>query len=101
MIVHLACKLSFNGLNAGQTRCEFAGQGPRKLIGGDADRFVDVAQRIFGDDAVFRLAQDEADSGRVLRVTELLIHDRAIKIHLACIFRLEAALLQINDDEAA
>ena len=62
---------------------------------------MDVFERVFGEDAVFGLAKDEADGGGIARVAELGVHRRAVEIHFAGILRLEVALFQIHDDEAA
>ena len=62
---------------------------------------MDVFERVFGEDTVFGLAKDEADGGGIAGVAELGVHRRAVEIHFAGILRLEVALFQIHNDEAA
>jgi hypothetical protein len=42
------------------------------------DRLGQVAQRVFGDDLVLRLAQDDADGGQVIGVAEQIIDGRQL-----------------------
>jgi len=49
----------------------------------------------------FFLTEDKADGTLVGGVLQPVVHGVQIKIHLAGIFRLEGADLQINDDETA
>lgn len=72
-----------------------------KGMWGNTDRFVDVAQGIFGQDAIFGLAENQADCRLIDFVSQLVIHHRAVKIHLADILRFEVTFLQFNNDEAA
>jgi hypothetical protein len=51
----------FHLLNRGQAGLKFPGQRAGKLIGGDADGLFHALERVFGDDAVLVLAEDEAD----------------------------------------
>ena len=88
-------------LDTRQTARQCRWQRPRQFVVGNTDGFIDVAQGIFREDAVLRLAQDEADGGRVLWVAELVIDHRAVEIHLAGVFGLEVAFLEIDHNEAA
>ena len=55
----------------------------------DAQSLRHVAKRVLGNDAVFFLAQNEADTRLVVRVTKQIIPCGKIEVHLAGIFRLE------------
>ena len=68
---------------------------------GDPDRRMHVPQSVLGDDTVLALAQDQPQRWCVARISQLVIHHRAVEIHLPCVLWLELALLQIDDDEAA
>ncbi len=77
------------------------GQGPGQFIVGEADGFLDVAQAVFGEDAVFGLTEDQADGGGVLRVSQQVIIDGgAVEVHLAGMLGLEVALHQLDHHEA-
>jgi len=62
---------------------------------------VDVAQRVFGEDAVLGLAEDETDGRRVVLEAEEVVDGGAVEVHLSGILGFEVALLEIDDDEAA
>ena len=62
---------------------------------------MNVFERVFGEDAVFGLAENEADGGGVAGVAELGVYGRAVEIHFAGILGFEIAFFQIHDDEAA
>lgn len=93
-------EFGLNGFDAGQAGDEFRRQRPGQFIVGDADGLVDVAQGIFGQDAVLGLAEDEAEGGRVVLAPELVVHHGAVKVHLAGILGFEITLFQIHDNEA-
>lgn len=65
-----------------------------------AHRFLGVAQGILDNDLVFALAQDDADTRRVVGVAKLRIDRREVEIHLAGKFRSEVLDFQFDDDEA-
>ena len=100
-LCHFALKFGFDGFDGGEAGSQFAGQGAGEFVIGDADGFVDVAQGVLGEDAVFGLAEDQADGWLVGGVAELVIDGGAVEVHLAGVFRLEVALLQFDDNEAA
>src|SRR5579862_2397574 len=87
--------------DAGQGALEFLGQGTGELVFGHADGFLDSAQGILGNDAVFVLAENEADAGLIPIVTHPVIHGVEVEIHFPGILRLEWTDLQVNHDEAA
>ena len=47
------------------------------------------------------LAENQADGGLVVFVSEQVVQRRAVKVHLAGVLRLEVALFQFDNDEAA
>ena len=65
-------EFGFEGFDAGEAGGEFLGQDAGEFVFGDADGLVNVAQGVFGDDAVLGLAEDEAKGGRVAFVEFIL-----------------------------
>jgi len=65
---------------------------------GYADGLVDIAERVFGDKPVVRLAKDEADAGLVVGMPQKVVDRREIEVHLAGELRLERFHLQIDHD---
>ena len=59
----------------------------------DTNWLIDVPQGIFGNQVVLALAQEQADSGRVLLCLQDIIHCRQIEVQLAGIVRLEVTRL--------
>lgn len=67
----------------------------------DAQRLGHVAQRVFRDDAVLFLAQDQADAGFVIGVAQQIIYGGKLEVHLAGVLRLERAPFEVEDHVAA
>lgn len=59
---------------------------------------MNVAQSIFGQNAVAVLAKDETDGRIVLICPQLIIHHTAIEIHFAGIVWFERPLLEFDDN---
>src|SRR5207302_349946 len=76
-------------------------QGAGEFVFRNANGLAHAAQCIFGDDVLAILAQDQTDGRRVGIVAELVIDDAQVEIHLAGVFGLELAGLQVDDNEAA
>src|SRR6266550_1511183 len=54
-----------------------------------ADWFTGVPQGVFSNERVLRFAEQEADAGLVVGVTENVIDNGEVEVHLPCILRLE------------
>ena len=65
----------------GRLEASSAGRGAGEFVVGHADGLVDVFERVFGEDAVFSLAKDEADGGGIAGVAELGVYGRAVEVH--------------------
>jgi hypothetical protein len=94
-------EFGFDAFDAGEAGGEVGGQGLGQFVVGEADGFVDVAQAVFGEDAVFGLAENETDGGGVVRFAQEVVDCGAIEIHFASILGLEVAFFEIDHDEAA
>ena len=66
----------------------------------NAKRLRHVAKRIFCNDAVFFLAQNEADTRFVARMAKQIVDGGKIEVHLAGVFRFERTTFQIEDHKA-
>ena len=55
----------------------------------DSDRLAKVSKRVFCDDFVFRLAEDDPDTRLIVRVAEQVINGGEVEVHLAAEFGLE------------
>jgi hypothetical protein len=72
-------------------------QGIQQLVFSNAQRLSVVAQRVFGDDLVFALAQQYRPMvGAVLGVLDLGIDGSKVKAQLAEMFRFELAALEFD-----
>ena len=60
-----------------------------------------VPQRVFGDDPILRLAENQADARLVVRVAEHVVNGGEVEVHLAGVFRFEGRHLQVDDAEAS
>ena len=73
----------------------------QQLVFGHAHRLGDAAQRIFGDQPVILLAQQQADRRLVVVRFHLRVHRGQIEIELARVFRFERRRLEFDHDVAA
>ena len=72
-----------------------------EFVGRDGDRLVDVPERIFDDDTIAGLAEENADGLAFdLLVSNLLVDRRHVKAQLTDILRLELARLDLDDEVA-
>ena len=74
-------------------------QSPRQFVAGNADRFVDASEGVFGEYVVFGLAEDQTDGRLVQLMPKLVVNDVAVKIEFASVLGFEWAGLQLDDDE--
>jgi hypothetical protein len=88
-------------LDAREVRFELCGQRLHQLILRDADRLVDVAERVLGDDAVVGLAEQEADRRVVVLVAQQLVDRAQVEVQLARVLGLELDGLELQHHEAA
>ena len=72
-----------------------------ELILNDAHRLAGIPQCILDDDLVAPLAQDNADGRLVIRMAQLLVHGRQVKVHLAGELWFEVLDLQLDHHETA
>ena len=89
--VQIHGQLRLDCLNTRQAGGETGGEGAGEFVVGYADGLVDVFERVFGEDAVFGLAEDQADGGGIAGMAELGVHCRAVEIHFAGILGFEVA----------
>ena len=68
---------------------------------GDAHRRRYVPERVFCDDPILRLAQNETDARLVVWVTEHVVNRGEVEVHLPRVLRLERRHLQIDDAKAS
>ena len=66
-----------------------------------AHRGRGVPERVFGDDPILRLAENQADARLVVGVPEQVVNGCEVEVHLAGVFRFERRHLQIDDAETA
>ena len=59
-------QFTFQFLDSGKAALQLLGKASADVVLGDANRFTVVFKRIFGNDLVFRFAQNETDTGLVI-----------------------------------
>src|ERR1041384_6371205 len=91
-------QLALELLDAGQARLQILRQRLDQLVLGDAGRLVRVAQRVFGDDMVLALAQEQPDRRTILRRLPLRVDGGEIEAELAGVLGLELAGLELDHD---
>jgi hypothetical protein len=87
-------------LDAGETGVEGLRQGTDELVFGHANGLVDAGEGVFGDEAILRFAEEEANGGLVIRSFHLGIHGTEVEIELACVLGLEGLGFEFDDDVA-
>src|SRR5690242_10051225 len=87
-------KVASNSSMVRKAALQRGGERVSEAIGGDAERRVHIARRIFSDGAAARAAEDDADAGLVVGMAEQIIHGGEIKVHLAGEFGLERTDLE-------
>ena len=86
----------FELLDRRQAGFQLIRHGLAKVHLADAHGLVEIAQGVFGHDAVALLAEHQADRRIVFRRLDLLIEGSEVEIQLAGIFRLEPTVFQFD-----
>ena len=64
------------------------------------DGFADAGERVFGDEVVAGLAEEQADGGVVIGCLDLGVHGGEVEVELAGVAGFEGVGLEFHDDRA-
>lgn len=89
-------EFAFQFFHRGQLGLQGFGQGAHQFVLGNAYGFVDAGEGIFGNEAVLRATEQDADGGVVVVGFDLRVHGGEIEIELPGVFGLEGGGLELH-----
>jgi hypothetical protein len=74
---------------------QFLGKAFGQPVFGYADGLVDVPKRVFRDEPLLGLAENNANAGLIISTSQQIVNGGEIEVHLACEFGFESFHFQI------